>query len=155
MIKVLQQNTWINDRKFLKSYVWARAEQDNISHPAHGTWKADFVLQQNESRAFLGKYLNNPRVPWRHERREMMAIAWIIPVAKWLAKIKLAIKCRLQIMQKGTRTTRCEHSKFAGGDIWAHQQYLLLWNGDNSHGCTPLHLETSVCQHASCTNTNE
>ena len=32
---------------------------------------------------------------------------------------------------------------------------LLRQNGDNSHGCTPFHLETSVCQHASCTNTNE
>jgi len=36
----------------------------------------------------LGKYLNDPRVPWRYKRREMMAIARIIPVAKWLAKIK-------------------------------------------------------------------
>jgi len=32
--------------------------------------------------------LNDPLVPWRHKRREMMAIAEIIPVAKWLAKIK-------------------------------------------------------------------
>jgi hypothetical protein len=46
------------------------------------------MLRQNESRAFLGMYLNDPRVPWRHKRREMMAIEGIIPVAKWLAKIK-------------------------------------------------------------------
>jgi len=31
MVKVLQQNTWIDDRKFLKSCVRARADQDNIS----------------------------------------------------------------------------------------------------------------------------
>ena len=45
----------------------------------------------------LGKYLNNPRVPWRHRRREMMAIAGIISVAKWLAKIKQrsGVSCRL------------------------------------------------------------
>jgi len=36
MVKVLQQNTWIDDRKFLKSCVRARAEQDNINHPAYG-----------------------------------------------------------------------------------------------------------------------
>jgi len=30
MVKVLQQNTWIDDRKFLKSCVRARAEQGNI-----------------------------------------------------------------------------------------------------------------------------
>jgi len=36
-VKVLQQNTWIDDRKFLKSCVRARAEQGNISHPAYGT----------------------------------------------------------------------------------------------------------------------
>jgi len=42
----------------------------------------------NKSSALLGKYLNDPRVPWRHKRREMMEIAGIILVAKWLAKIK-------------------------------------------------------------------
>jgi len=46
------------------------------------TWTADFMLRQNESRAFLGKYLNDPRIPWRHKRREKMAIAGVIPVAK-------------------------------------------------------------------------
>jgi len=88
MVKVLQQNTWIHDRKFLKSCVRARAEQANINHPAYGTWTADFMLRQNESRAFLGQYLNDPRVPWRHTRREMMAIAGTIPVAKWPTKPK-------------------------------------------------------------------
>jgi len=34
MVKVLQQNTWIDDRKFLKLCVRARAEQGNINHPA-------------------------------------------------------------------------------------------------------------------------
>ena len=55
------------------------------------------VQAKCESRAFLGKYLNDPHVPWRHKRREMMAIAGIIPVAKWLAKIKQRadIGCRL------------------------------------------------------------
>jgi len=76
------RNTWIDDRKFLKSSVRARVEQSNINHPVYGTWTADFMLRQNESRAFLGKYLNDLRVPWRHKRREMMAIAGIIPVAK-------------------------------------------------------------------------
>jgi len=88
MVKVLQQNSWIDDRKFLKSCVRARAEQGNINHPAYDTWTADFMLRQNPSRAFLGKYLDDPRVAWRHKRREIMAIAGIIPVAKWLAKIK-------------------------------------------------------------------
>ena len=66
----------------------ARAGQNDSKHSACGTWTADFMLRQNESRAFLGKYLNDLRVPWRHKRREMMAIAKIIPVAKWLTKIK-------------------------------------------------------------------
>jgi len=97
MVKVLQQNTWIDDRKFLKSCVRARAEQGNINHPAYGTWTADSMLQQNESKAFLGKDLNDLCVPWRHRRREMMAIADIIPVAKLLAKIKQRsdVGCRL------------------------------------------------------------
>ena len=58
-------------------------------------------------------------------------------------------------MQKGMRTTRCEYWKFARRDVWAHQQCFLRWNGNNRHGCPPLHLETFVCQHTSCTNTNE
>jgi len=102
-LKVLQQNTWIDDRKFLKSCVRAnfRAEQGNINHPAYGrvTWTAHFMLWQNESRAFLGKYLNDPRVPWRHKRREMTTIAGIIPVANWLANLKIKqrsdVSCRL------------------------------------------------------------
>jgi len=67
------------------------------------------------------------------------------------------IRCKLQSMQKGTRTvtTRCEHWKFAGGDVWAHRQCLLRWNDDNRHGCPPLHLETSAWRHASCTNTSD
>jgi len=66
MVKVLQQNTWIDDKKFLKSCVRDRAEQGNINHPAYGTWAADFMLRENESRAFLGTYFNDLRVPWRH-----------------------------------------------------------------------------------------
>jgi len=61
------------------------------------TWTADFMLGQNKSRAFLGKYLNNPRIPRRYKRREMMAIAGTIQVAKWLAEIKQRsdVGCRL------------------------------------------------------------
>jgi len=140
MVKVLQQNTWMDDRQFLKSCVRARAEQGNINHPAYGTWTEDFMLRQNESRAFLGKYLNDPRVPWRDKRRKMMAIAGIIAVAKWLAKTK-----------QRSGTTRCEHWKFARKDVWAHQQCFLRWHSNNCHGCPPLHLETFVCQHISCT----
>jgi len=113
MVKVLQQNTWIDDRKFLKSRVRARAEQGNINHPAYGTgtWTADFMLRQNESRAFLGKYLNDPHVPWRYQRREMSAIAGIIPVAKWLAKIKKRsdVSCRLCKRAQGKRGASTEN----------------------------------------------
>jgi len=49
---------------------------------------ADFMLWKNESGSLLERYLNNPRFPWRQKRREMMAIARIIQVAKWLAKLK-------------------------------------------------------------------
>jgi len=93
MVKVLQQNTWIYDRKFLKSCVRARAEQGNINHPAYGTWTEVFMLWQNESRVFFGKYLKDTRDPWP----EMTVIARIIPVAKWFAKFKQRsdISCRL------------------------------------------------------------
>jgi len=82
-----------------------------MAHPAYGTWTADFMLRQNESRQFLEKYLNDPRVHWRHKTREMMAIAGIIAVATWIAKIKQRsdVSYRLMIMQKGMRTTWCEH----------------------------------------------
>jgi len=51
-VKVLQRNIWIDDRKFLKSCVQARAEQGNINHPVYGTWTADFIYGKNEGRAF-------------------------------------------------------------------------------------------------------
>jgi len=98
MVKVLKQHIWIDDRKFSKWCVRARAEKDNFNYPPYGTWTADFMLRQNESRAFLGKYLNNPRVSWRHKRREMRTVARIIPLAtKWLVKIKQRsdVGCRL------------------------------------------------------------
>ena len=97
IVKVLKQNAGIDDKKFLKSSVQARAVQGNMNHPAYGTWTADFMLLQNESKAFLEKYLNDLRAPWRHQNREIMAIAGIIPVAKWLAKIKQRsdVNCRL------------------------------------------------------------
>jgi len=110
MVKVLQQNTWIDDGKFLKSCVQARAQQGNINHPAYGTWMADFMLRQNESRAFLGKYLNDPRVPWRHKKREKMAIAGIIPVAKWFAKIKQ----RSDVSRRLCKRTREQHGASTG-----------------------------------------
>jgi len=119
MVKVLQQNTWIDDRKFLKSCVRARKEQGNINHPAHSTWMADFILRQNESRAFVGKYLNDPRVPWIHTRREMMAIAGIIPVAKWLAKIKQrsGVSCRLC---KRAREQRGASTEYLPEETYGH-----------------------------------
>ena len=48
-------------------------------------------------RSFLGKYLNDLHVPWRHKMQKMMAIAGILLVAKWLAKIKQRsnVSCRL------------------------------------------------------------
>jgi len=96
-VKVLQQSTWIDDRTFLKSCV--RAKAVSITRGiTYGMWTAaDFTPRQNESRAFLGMHLNDPRVPWRYERQEMMAIAGIISVVKWLAKIKQRsyVDCRL------------------------------------------------------------
>jgi len=91
--------------------VRARAEQGNINHPAYGMWTADFMLQQNESRAFSEKYLHDMRVPWRHKRREMMAIAGIIPVAKWLAKIKQRsdVGCRLCKRAREQRSASTEN----------------------------------------------
>ena len=75
----------------------ARIEQDNIDHPEYGAWTADCILRQNESRACVGNHLNDPRVPQKHKRREMMVIAGIVPSAKWLAKIKRRsdVGCRL------------------------------------------------------------
>jgi len=91
--------------------VRAGVEHDNINHPAYGTWTADFMLQQNESRAFLGKCLNDLHVPWRHTKQEMMAIAGIIPVAKWLAKFKWQsdVGCRLCKHAPEQRGASTEH----------------------------------------------
>ena len=90
ILGLMTENSWNHECE-------PRAGQGNIHHPAYGTWTADFMSRQKESRAFLGKYLNELRVPWRHKRREMMAMAGIMPVGKWLAKIKQRsdVSCRL------------------------------------------------------------
>ena len=94
-------------QKFLKSCVWAWAEQDNINHPSYNTWTADFRLRQYESRAFLGKYLDYPRVTWRHKKWEMTAIAGIIPVAKWLAKIKQRSHVSFRLCKRAQAWEQC------------------------------------------------
>jgi len=50
--------------------------------------------------------------------------------------------------ESAQKATMCEHGKFAGAYVSAHQWRLPVeqWNRDNCHSCTPLHLETSVCQ---------
>jgi len=49
-VKVLQQDTWIVDRKFLKMCLRARGESDNIiNYPACGIWTADFMVQQKKA----------------------------------------------------------------------------------------------------------
>jgi len=55
--------------------------------------------------------LNDPRVPWRQKKREMIAIAGIIPVAKWLAKIKqrLDVSCRLCKKAREQRSASTEN----------------------------------------------
>ena len=53
----------------------------------------------------------DPRVPSGHKRREMMAIAGILPVATWLAKIKqrLDVSCRLCKRAREQRGTSTEN----------------------------------------------
>ena len=55
-------------------------------------------------------------------------------------KNQTAMKCRLQIMQKGARTSGCEHWKFVGGDVRAHQQCFLRCYGKKCHSCAPFYL---------------
>ena len=63
------------------------------------------MLMQNETRAFLGKYLNDLQFPLRHRNdgnsRDHSGTQ--------MAKNQTAIRCRLQIMHKGARTSRCGH----------------------------------------------
>ena len=101
----------------------ARAKQGKIIHPAYGTWMADFMLRQNKSRAFLEKYLNDPRAPWRHERQETMAIAGIIPVANWLAQIKQRsdVSCRL--------CKRAQEQRGVSTENLPKKTYFALCNG--------------------------
>ena len=49
MAKVLQQNTWIHDRKFLKSCVRARSEQISITlHMARGRQTSCYGIMKAE-----------------------------------------------------------------------------------------------------------
>ena len=129
----MQQNIWIDDIQFLKSFVRARAEQGNTNHPAYGTWTFDFILQQYESRLFLGKYLNDPRVPWRHKRREMMPIAGMISEVKRFAKIKQRsdVSCRLckslrAREQRGASTEICQKRRMGTSTVLSAMEWQQL-----------------------------
>jgi len=84
----------------------------------------------------------------------MMAISGIIVVAKWLAKIKQRsdVSCRLY---KRAREQSGASTENLPGETYGHIN-SAFYDGMATtvtrwHGCPPLHLETSVCQHASCT----
>ena len=95
-VKVLQQNTWIDDRKFLKSCVQARAKQGNINHLAYGMWTADFMLRQNKSKAFLGEHLDDPCVPWRHKKARNDGNCRDHSGSQMAYKNQTAIRCKPQ-----------------------------------------------------------
>ena len=154
----IQQAVWRDLKNYYKKYCrklnWGTHKYFPsvcFAHLRKTICWADFMLRQHESRAFLGKYLNDLRVPWRHKRREMMAIVGIILASKWLAKIKQRsdVSCRLC---KRAREQRGASTENLPEETYGH---INSANGDNRHGCPTLALETSVCQHASCTNTNE
>ena len=68
MVKVLQQNTWIDDRKFLKSCVRAEAEQGNTNQTPHHTLqrRQDRVRHHTSSstlRSVLGREYRRPALP--------------------------------------------------------------------------------------------
>ena len=111
-LELMTEHSWNNVCKLVQS------KTISIT-PTYGTCTADFMLRRMKSRAFLVKYLNDPRVPWGHKRREMMAIARIIPVATWLAKIKQRSDagCRLC---KRARKQRGLGTENLLKDIWSH-----------------------------------
>jgi len=87
----------------------------------------------------------------------MMAIAGIIPVAKWLAKIKQRsdVSCKLC---KRAREQRGASTKNLPEETYGHISSAFcdgMVTIVTAAQCPPLHLETSVCQRASCTNTSE
>ena len=90
---------------------------------------------------FLGRYLNDPRVPWKHKRREILAIAGIILVAKWLTKIKQRsdVICRLcnrAREQRGASTENLSEETYGhinstfcdGMSTTVTAAHLFIWN---------------------------
>ena len=74
------------------------------------------------------KYLNIPRVPWRHKRREMMTTAEIISVAKWLGKIKQRsdVSCRLCIRapeQRDVSTEICQKRRMGTSTVLSAMEW--------------------------------
>ena len=73
LFKILQEDTWKNDKDFEKNCIKKRRADKTIQHLLYGTWVADFMLRPDEGRFGLGKYLSNKQISWKRRRRLGMA----------------------------------------------------------------------------------
>ena len=105
MIKVLQQNTWI-DRKFLTSCVRARAQQYDINlHTARGR-QTSFCCKIKQS--VLRKVFERPARPLETQKTKNDGNCKNHSRSQMVCQNQTAIRYRMQFMPKGTRTTRCK-----------------------------------------------
>jgi len=98
------------------------------------------MSRKRESRAFLRKNLIDPRVPWRHKKQEMMAIARII-------QVRMACKFK-PISDVGYRLYKRAREQHRRYEI-CRKRHMSTSTGLSAmewRSCLPLHLGTSVCQ---------
>ena len=104
MAKVLQQNTWIDDRKFLKSCVQARAELDNINYH-----DGRLHVMEKWKRIALRKVFEQPALPLETKKARNDGNCKDHSGSQMACQTQTAMRYKLHIMQIGTRTTCCKN----------------------------------------------
>ena len=112
-LKILQEDTWKNDKDFEKTCVRKRRADKTIQHPLYGTWVADFMLRWDEGRFIPGKYLSNKQVPWKRRRRLRMAVAGFHTNRELAEKNRQAANSRMQTLQTSAGVLRRKYSRTA------------------------------------------
>ena len=71
-------------------------EADNWEKPAATTWAAEVLLREDESREFLGSWINSNNIHAAKRRRSTQVITGSFPCERWLHMIgaRASLRCK-------------------------------------------------------------
>ena len=59
MVRALRHGTWMDERRFKRTFIKEKEKRGGLYQRFDGTWVADFMLRQDAGIFMLGKYLSD------------------------------------------------------------------------------------------------